>query len=97
MGLKNANTEEIQNQLLRLRDWTGEKEDRFREKVISTSPAVRPIWDPWHATKLSPLDASERRWRAARKQAQIDAALKRKTEQEEQMAPFRHTAPKSTC
>ena len=52
-----AGVQDIEKQLSYLLDAAGSKPVRFTEKVLSTMPAVRPIWSPFHDNmKCNPLN-----------------------------------------
>lgn len=55
VGLSNREPEFIKEQLDLLISLKGSKPVRFRERVFSTSPAVRPLWSPFHDSLNCPL------------------------------------------
>ena len=55
VGLSNREPEFIKEQLDLLISLKGTKAIRFRESVSSTTPAIRPIWSPFHDKLNCPL------------------------------------------
>lgn len=46
--VKNFSTKEIYEAFMKLRNSSGKKLQKFKQKVTSTAPAIRPLWSPFH-------------------------------------------------
>jgi large subunit ribosomal protein L43 len=53
--VKNKSHSEIHERFMMLRNSSGVHRHKFRQQVISDSPAVRPIWSPFHNQFENPL------------------------------------------
>lgn len=84
--VKNLSKEEIQKKVDLLHDLTGPSEkERFHEHVQSTTPSVRPIWDPWHHSNvmnplMNPKEYQE--WKKQQREEKQRLAIGRKAARE---------------
>lgn len=88
ISVKCKSTIQIHAALMDIRNDSGGKPRKFKETVLSETPSIRPLWDPWHGGNLNPFDGSEQAWRRTVRQGKAMLRQKRKEDSKALLARY---------